>query len=160
MIAHPTNRNRGRRRIPRVVRTERREKKVTASPPPLISIIDDDESVRDSIQNLVRSAGMRAESFASAEDFLDARHLDDTDCIVLDIRMPGMNGLQLQQRLTDEGYSIPIIFVTAHPDEDVRRQALEAGASAYLRKPFETDALLQSMQSILKRTTRRRRDAT
>jgi FixJ family two-component response regulator len=79
-----------------------------------VAVVDDDESFRDSIQNLLRSAGMRAEAFSTAEDLLDGGQLGDMACIILDIRMPGMSGLQLQRRLADDGYRIPIIFVTAH----------------------------------------------
>lgn len=122
---------------------------------PLVSIVDDDESVRDSIQSLLRSAGIRAEAYSSAEDLLDAGHLNDTACIVLDIRMPGMDGLQLQRRLANDGYPISVIFVTAHPDENVRRQALEAGALAFLRKPFDPNALLQIVQSALEQAKRK-----
>lgn len=122
---------------------------------PLVSIVDDDESVRDSIQSLLRSAGMRAGVFSTAEDLLDAGQLEDAACIILDIRMPGMSGLQLQRRLADDGYRIPIIFVTAHADEDVRHQALEAGASAFLSKPFDPGGLLDSVQAALHRTMRK-----
>jgi len=121
---------------------------------PLISVVDDDESVRDAIQNVLRSAGLRTETYASAEDFLDIGHPENSDCVVLDIRMPGMTGLQLQQRLTDDGLAIPTIFVTAYSDESARHQALEAGASAFLPKPFDPDGLLQSVQSVLDQTKR------
>jgi len=125
------------------------------NPAPLISVVDDDESVRDAIQNVLRSAGLRAETFASAEDFLDTGHLEDSDCVVLDIRMPGMSGLQLQRRLADDGYAVPTIFVTAYADEAARHQAIEAGASAFLRKPFDPDGLLRSVRSVLSRTRQR-----
>jgi FixJ family two-component response regulator len=122
---------------------------------PLVAVVDDDESVRDAIQNILRSAGLRAEMYASAEDFLDTGHPEDSDCVVLDIRMPGMSGLQLQRRLADDGHVIPTIFVTAYADESVRRQAIEAGASAFLRKPFDPDRLLRYVQSVLAQTKQR-----
>jgi FixJ family two-component response regulator len=121
----------------------------------LVSIVDDDESVRDAIQNVMRSAGLRAETYASAEDFLDTGHPEDSACVILDVRMPGMSGLQLQRRLADDGYAIPTIFVTAYTDESTRQQAIEAGASAFLDKPFDPDGLLRSVQSVLSRTTKR-----
>jgi FixJ family two-component response regulator len=140
-----------RRRAMTVTRT-----KVRTKPAPLVAVVDDDESVRDAIQNMLRSAGLRAETYASAEDFLDTGHPEDSDCVVLDIRMPGMSGLQLQRRLADDGHAIPTIFVTAYADESARHQAIEAGASAFLRKPFDPDSLLQSVQSVLAQTKQRR----
>lgn len=129
--------------------------KMLANQARLVSIVDDDESVRDGIQNVMRSAGLRVETYASAEDFLDMGHPEDSACVILDIRMPGMSGLQLQRRLADDGYAIPTIFVTAYADESARQQAIEAGASAFLSKPFDPDGLLRSVQSVLSRTTRR-----
>lgn len=119
---------------------------------PLVAVVDDDESVRVAIRNVLRSAGLRAETYASAEDFLDTGHPEDSDCVVLDIRMPGMSGLQLQRRLADDGHAIPTIFVTAYADESARHQAIEAGASAFLRKPFDPKGLLRSVESVLSRT--------
>jgi FixJ family two-component response regulator len=121
---------------------------------PLVSVVDDDESVREAIQNVLRSAGLRAETYASAEDFLDTGRPKNSDCVVLDIRLPGMTGLQLQQRLNDDGLAIPTIFVTGYADESARRQALEAGASAFLPKPFDSDGLLRSVKSVLSQTKR------
>ena len=123
-------------------------------PAPLVSVVDDDESVRVAIQNVLRSAGLRTEIYACAEDFLDLGHPEDSDCVVLDVRMPGMTGLQLQRRLADEGLSIPTIFVTAYADESASRQALAAGASAFLPKPFDPDGLLRSVKSVLSQTKR------
>jgi FixJ family two-component response regulator len=124
---------------------------MSADQAPLVSVVDDDESVRDAIKNVLRSAGLRAETYASAEDFLDTGHPENSDCVILDIRMPGMNGLQLQRRLTDDGYAIPTIFVTAYADESSRQQAVKAGASAFLLKPFDPNGLLRSVQSVLSR---------
>ena len=121
---------------------------------PLVSVVDDDESVREAMQNVLRSAGLRAETYASAEDFLDTGHPENSDCVVLDIRMPGMTGLQLQQRLTDDGLAIPTIFVTAYADDSARHQALAAGASAFLPKPFDSDSLLCCVKAVLNQMKR------
>jgi FixJ family two-component response regulator len=117
----------------------------------LIGIVDDDESVRDSMSSLVRSAGFRSAVFASAEAFLNSDHRTETDCLVLilDIRMPGLSGLELQRRLSEEKQSIPIIFVSAHAEQDVRATALEQGAVAFLSKPFNDEALLGAIQSVV-----------
>jgi len=106
------------------------------------------------MQNVLRSAGLRAETYASAEDFLDTGHPENSDCVVLDIRMPGMTGLQLQQRLTDDGLAIPTIFVTAYADDSARHQAFAAGASAFLPKPFDSDSLLCCVKAVLNQTKR------
>jgi len=124
----------------------------------LISIVDDDESVRRTTKLLVESFGYRAAVFESAESFLKSDQLYDTSCLVVDIQMPGMNGLQLQSRLAGEGYSIPIIFITAYGDKP-RRRALQAGAVAFLDKPFSDEQLLKSLRSAFmfdgKRSNRR-----
>ncbi len=124
----------------------------------LISIVDDDESVRRTTKLLVESLGYRAAVFESAESFLKSDQLYDTSCLVVDIQMPGMNGLQLQSHLADEGYSIPIIFITAYGDKS-RRRALQAGAVAFLDKPFSDEQLLKSLRSAFmfhgKRSNRR-----
>jgi FixJ family two-component response regulator len=112
----------------------------------LISIVDDDESVRRTTKLLVESFGYRAAVFESAESFLKSDQLYDTSCLVVDIQMPGMNGLQLQSHLAGEGYSIPIIFITAYGDKS-RRRALQAGAVAFLDKPFNDEQLLKSLRS-------------
>ena len=112
----------------------------------LISIVDDDESVRRTTKLLVESFGYRAAVFESAESFLKSDQLFDTSCLVVDIQMPGMDGLQLQSHLADEGYSIPIIFITAYGDKS-RRRALQAGAVAFLDKPFSDEQLLENIRS-------------
>lgn len=116
---------------------------------PTISIVDDDDSVRDAVQSLLKSVGYRTQVFASAEDFLRSPHHHETKCVILDIRMPGMSGLELQRRLVATGSPIAIIFVTAHADEQARAQAVAAGAVACLRKPFSEDALLRAVESAL-----------
>jgi FixJ family two-component response regulator len=118
---------------------------------PIIGIVDDDESVRESISSLVRSAGYRTAVFASAEEFLAAdQRAEMAVCLVLDVRMPGLSGLELQRCLADEERSIPIIFVTAHADEQLRVRALKQGAIAFLGKPFSGDVLLDAIRSALK----------
>jgi FixJ family two-component response regulator len=116
----------------------------------LVSVVDDDESVRRSTSLLVQSFGYRAAVFASAEGFLRSERLRDTSCLILDVHMPDMNGLQLQSHLTAEGYGIPIIFITAYDDQECYRRAMQAGAVAFLRKPFSDEYLLQTMRSALR----------
>ena len=117
---------------------------------PLISIVDDDEALRRSLDNLVRSAGLRACGFASAEAFLESNQLSETDCLVLDVRIPGMSGLELQRQLAATSSDVPIIFMTAHEIGDQRQQALEAGAVAFLNKPFAEEDLLNAIDTALK----------
>ena len=115
----------------------------------MISIVDDDESVRDALRTLLRSMGYHVGTFASAEQFLDADALRETECLILDIRMPGMSGLELQRRLKSLDSAVPIIFVTAHDDQTIRRQATEAGAVDFFSKPFEASALVAAVQAAL-----------
>jgi len=111
----------------------------------LISVVDDDESVRRSTRLLVESFGYRAAVFESAEGFLRFGQLRDTSCLVLDVQMPGMDGLELQTQLAAEGCGIPVIFITAHDDQESRRRALRSGAVAFLGKPFTDQQLLQAI---------------
>jgi FixJ family two-component response regulator len=115
----------------------------------LISVIDDDESVRRTTTRLIESFGFRAAAFESAENFLGSGHLNDTSCLIVDVQMPGMNGLQLQSQLAGAGRSIPIIFITAHDDKESRRRAMQAGAIAFLGKPFSDEQLLQGIRLAL-----------
>jgi FixJ family two-component response regulator len=115
----------------------------------LISVVDDDPSIRDSTKTLLRSVGYPVTTFDSAESFLDSGALAETDCLILDIRMPGIDGLELQRRLNDIHSRVPIIFVTAHDDRANRRQALEAGAVGFLCKPFEANVLITTVQAAL-----------
>jgi FixJ family two-component response regulator len=117
---------------------------------PLIAIVDDDDSVRESLSGLIRSVGFGTMVFASAEEFLSSNRLLDTNCLILDVRMPGMNGLELQRRLAASHTSIPVIFITAHGDEEARVRALNGGAVEYLLKPFSEEALLKAMDIALK----------
>lgn len=113
----------------------------------VVSIVDDDECIRESIDALLRSAGMQVASFASAEDFLGSDRVRSTECLVLDLRMSGMDGLQLQQRLVDDGHKFPIVILTAHGDGEACRRALDAGAVAFLKKPFDSRDLLATVDS-------------
>jgi len=115
----------------------------------LISIVDDDESVREATTSLLKSNGFRTEVFASAEDFLASRYLVETKCLILDVQMPGMNGLELQRRLASENRSIPIIFISAHDNQEVRKQATRSGAIDFLPKPFSEEALLRAIRAAL-----------
>ena len=115
----------------------------------LISVVDDDESIRRTTTLLIESFGFRAAAFESAEKFLGSGHLNDTSCLIVDVQMPGMNGLQLQSQLAAAGRSIPIIFITAHDDKESRRRAMQAGAVAFLGKPFTDEQLLQCIRSAL-----------
>ena len=115
----------------------------------IISIVDDDDSVRESLRALIRSMGFKAEIFASAEEFLNSEQLRNTDCLILDVRMPGMNGLELQRQLTANHYQIPVVFITAHGDDEARSRALKNGAVDFLRKPFDEESLLNAIHMAL-----------
>ena len=118
---------------------------------PLVAIIDDDASVRATTDSLVRSLGHIVHTFACAEEFLRSNRLDDFSCVIADVQMPGMSGVELQAHLLSQGYRVPFIFFTAFPDEWIRAQALSAGAICYLTKPFEGDSLVQGLQAALKK---------
>jgi FixJ family two-component response regulator len=119
---------------------------------PLIAIVDDDDSLRNSLNNLIRSVGFGVQGFSSAEAFLNSNQLDDMACLILDVRMPGMSGLDLQRQLIATNCRIPIIFVTSHGDDNARTRALEAGAVDFLYKPFHEEALLNAIDTALKRS--------
>ena len=118
-------------------------------PAPLISIVDDDDFLRNSLNNLLRSVGMRTHGFSSAAEFLNSNELHDTDCLLLDVRMPGMSGLDLQRQLRTSNSRIPIVFITSHADDDARARALAAGAVAFLYKPCKKETLLEAIDSAL-----------
>jgi FixJ family two-component response regulator len=117
---------------------------------PVISIVDDDEAVRLALRSLVRSLGYVSNVFSSAEEFLESSQLNETSCLISDIQMPGMNGIELQSRLRILDHSTPIIFVTAFPDERNRARALEAGAIGFLEKPFEGRAMIMLIETALR----------
>ena len=115
-----------------------------------IAVLDDDDSVRSALQGLLKAVGLPAEAFASAEEFLGSGQHRQTACLIADIRMPGMSGLELQAKLNAEHCRIPTIFITAHGDAKMRMQALRAGAVEFLAKPFDDEALLDSVREALK----------
>jgi FixJ family two-component response regulator len=115
----------------------------------MVAIVDDDDLMRTALQGLLKSAGLRAQAFASAEEFLRSGHQRDTACLITDIRMPGMSGLELQAHLNADHCRIPTIFITAHGDAKMRMQAMRAGAVEFLAKPFDDEALLESVRAAL-----------
>jgi FixJ family two-component response regulator len=131
-----------------MVFTQRKET-YRMSAAPLISIVDDDDSLRNSLNNLLRSVGFRTRTFASGEEFLNSNELHDTDCLILDVRMPGMSGLDLQRQLVAANSQIPIVFITSHGDDDAQARALQAGAAAFLYKPCREETLLGAIESAL-----------
>jgi FixJ family two-component response regulator len=116
---------------------------------PVISVIDDDASVRAATNNLLSSHGYLVHTFASAEDFLQSAHLDGSSCIVADVQMPGMSGLDLLTHMRAQGHSAPFIFITAFPDDSVRARALRAGAICFLAKPFAGPALVNCVETAM-----------
>jgi FixJ family two-component response regulator len=116
---------------------------------PLISVIDDDDALRGSLENLIRSVGLGVQGFSSAETFLRSDQAQETSCLILDVRMHGMSGLELQRQMVLAGSQIPLIFITAHQNNDWRTQALEAGAVAFLYKPFHEEELLNAIDAAL-----------
>ncbi len=117
--------------------------------PRRVSIVDDDAPVREALKNLMRSAQFSVETFASAEEFLSSARLTETECLILDLYLPGMSGFELQERLNAERRNIPIIFITAHADERSRQRAIEGGAIDMLGKPVRRDALFKAVQSAI-----------
>ena len=117
----------------------------------LIAVVDDDQSVREGLENLISSVGFEVKLFASAEDFLDSDTPLQTGCAILDVRLPGISGLELQQRLVADGRSIPVIIITAQGDDQTQDEAVAAGAIAFLKKPFKEEVLLTALESALNR---------
>jgi FixJ family two-component response regulator len=117
----------------------------------IVSVVDDDASLRRSVRNLLTSVGFRVQAFASAEEFLASPQRTHTACLVLDLRMAGMNGLELLKHLGTTGSRIPVVILTAHGDDEARQRALQAGAVAFLSKPFRGDALLDAVRTALNR---------
>jgi FixJ family two-component response regulator len=121
---------------------------------PVISIIDDNASVRFATRRLVRSLGYVAHTFASAAEFLQSPYLKETSCVIADVQMPGMSGVQLQDVLIAQGFSVPMIFITAFPEEKIRSRAMQAGALCFLSKPFDAPVLIEAIEAALKRFER------
>jgi FixJ family two-component response regulator len=115
----------------------------------MVAIVDDDDLMRTALLDLLKSADLLAQSFVSAEEFLKSGHQHSTGCLITDIRMPGMSGLELQMQLNAEHCKIPTIFITAHGDATMRMQAMRSGAVEFLVKPFEDEALLESVRAAL-----------
>jgi FixJ family two-component response regulator len=118
---------------------------------PLIAVVDDDQSVREALENLISSVGFEVKLFASAEAFLDSDAPANTDCAVLDLRLPGISGIELQRKLVANGQSVPGIIITAEGDEHAQAEAAAAGAIAFIKKPFKEEVLLAAIDSALKR---------
>jgi FixJ family two-component response regulator len=116
-----------------------------------VAVVDDDDSVRTAIQGLLKSVGLPARVYASGEEFLDSGHQHQSACLIADIRMPGMSGLDLQARLNAERCQIPTIFITAHGDQEMRLQAMRAGAVEFLSKPFDDELLVEGVRAALER---------
>ena len=130
---------------------------VKAEHEPMVFVIDDDPSVRLSIEGLLKSVGLRSQLFGSAQDFLDRRPEDGPSCLILDVRLPGLSGLDFQRQLASESVQIPIIFITAHGDIPMSVKAMKSGAFEFLPKPFHDQDLLNAVQQALERDRARRR---
>lgn len=117
----------------------------------MVSIVDDDPHAREGIKELVESLGYNVRAFVSAQDFLQSGAVAKTSCLITDLQMPGLNGLELQERLQAQGYQTPVILITAYPNESHRRRALSAGAIGFLSKPFEEQSLLECLTIAMKR---------
>jgi FixJ family two-component response regulator len=118
---------------------------------PVVSIIDDNESVREGTKALLRSLGYAAATFASSEEFLESGSLRHTCCVITDVQMRGLSGIELQRHLIDNGHTMPVIFITAFPDERVRTCALDAGAVGFLSKPYSDESLIECLDRALGR---------
>ena len=117
---------------------------------PVVFVVDDDKSVRQAMKRLMKSVGFLVETFPAAEDFLISGRQDVPDCLILDVRMPGRSGLELQAELAASGSMVPIIFISAHEDEEAHSRAMRAGAVAFLQKPFEEQALLEALHEAMR----------
>ena len=115
----------------------------------MVAIVDDDESVRSALRGLLKEAGLTAQSFASAEEFLESDRLTDSACVITDMQMPGLSGAELQSLLIAQGVNTPIIFITAFPEEKLRRRVLDAGAIGFLSKPFDEGHLIRCLKTAL-----------
>src|SRR5579863_3587422 len=116
-----------------------------------VFVVDDDESIRAALKSLLRSVGLRVETFASAQEFLQSRRADVPGCLVLDVRLPGLSGLDLQRQLTDANRHIPIIFITGHGDIPMTVRAMKAGAVEFLTKPYREQDLLEAIGQAIER---------
>ncbi len=121
------------------------------SPSPIVYVVDDDTSIREALSSLIESAGLRVQTFASAQEFLQLKRPNTPACLVLDVRLPGLSGLELQRKLSPARTRIPIIFITGHGDIPMSVQAMKAGAVEFLPKPFRDDQLLEAIQQAIER---------
>ena len=121
----------------------------TLSKTGLIAIVDDDEPLREALGSVLKAAGYVTDTFASAEEFLESPQRNHTSCLILDVRLPGMSGIELQRRLLDANYGVPIIFITAHGDGDLRDLVMKAGAAGFLNKPVRSETLLKEIHAAL-----------
>jgi FixJ family two-component response regulator len=131
------------------IQSQTKTKTKTKAKMNLVAIVDDDDLMRGALQGMLKSVGLPSQTFASAEEFLTSGQQHQTACLIADIRMPGMSGLELQAKLSADHCRIPTIFITAHGDEKMRMQALRAGAVEFLAKPFDDEALLESVRAAL-----------
>ncbi len=120
---------------------------------PKVFVVDDDASVRVAVSRLIRSAGLEVETFASAEDLLETWPSDSAGCLILDVQLPGLSGLELQTKLAASGSTVPIIFITAHDDPNARSRALNGGAADFLEKPFNDEELIAAIHAALEADT-------
>lgn len=127
-------------------------REVSTSPTPIVFVVDDDISVRESLELLIQSAGWQPVTFVSAQEFLAHRRTPVPSCLVLDVSLPGLNGLELQERMVDAQGCMPIIFITGHADVPMSVKAMKAGAVEFLTKPFKDDVLLSAIQQSLKKS--------
>ena len=124
----------------------------------VIAIVDDDEPLREALGSVLKAAGFLTNTYASADEFFDAPSRSNTACLVLDVRLPGMSGIELQKRLDDAGSRVPIIFVTAHGDASLRELVMKAGAAGFLNKPVRSEALLKAIHAALQKAEADRKD--
>jgi FixJ family two-component response regulator len=119
----------------------------------IVVIVDDDEPLRDALESLLKAAGFNVGKFSSAEDFLASPDLERASCLILDVRLPGMSGIELQRKLRETGHTVPIVFVTAHGDATIRDLVIGAGAAGFLTKPVRREPLLEQVRSAVAMTT-------
>jgi FixJ family two-component response regulator len=124
----------------------------TLSKTGLIAIVDDDEPLREALGSILKAAGFVIDTFGSAEEFFDSPQRNNTSCLILDVRLPGMSGIELQRRLLDANCEVPVIFVTAHGDGSLRDLVMKAGAAGFLNKPVRSDALLREIHAALEKS--------
>ena len=123
----------------------------SATEPLLLCVVDDDEMLRESLPDLLREFGFSARAFSSGQEFLSSNDVGETRCLILDVAMPGMSGLEVQEELKRRGQAIPVIFITGQKDEEIRKQAFSQGAVKFLYKPFSDSALLEAVNAALSR---------